>query len=217
MSACPTLSDTSYDKPRIKKTTGIPKTFLKSIAPEERATQSGVMLNEEGNMVVAVLNDAEWRKKAEQANKEVPIGLRCGLCLDLLVEAVRTACCAAKPYCEECVRDAETCPECKSESFKPLKPDPKTREAVRRFTVGEEAPPVSTPAFSHRHRDYNEDRGQRGNHYHYHQQQQPPYYQYNRHDYSRSARNYNDSGYSQQQQQPYDDPYRYYYGRASPY
>ncbi|KAI0322094.1 DWNN domain-containing protein, partial [Amylostereum chailletii] len=52
---CPTNSDREFDnKPRIKRTTGIPRSFLKAVeSPATANGQSGVMVTPEGGYVVA--------------------------------------------------------------------------------------------------------------------------------------------------------------------
>ena len=50
---CPTNEDSTFDnKPRIKRTTGIPKSFLQSVeGPTDN--QSGLMVGSDGNYVIA--------------------------------------------------------------------------------------------------------------------------------------------------------------------
>jgi hypothetical protein len=48
ISDCPTADDPAYDPPRVKRATGIPKSFLKSVEPNT----AGAMLGPEGNYVV---------------------------------------------------------------------------------------------------------------------------------------------------------------------
>jgi hypothetical protein len=48
ISDCPTADDPAYDPPRVKRATGIPKSFLKSV----EANTAGAMLGPEGNYVV---------------------------------------------------------------------------------------------------------------------------------------------------------------------
>ena len=52
---CPTNNDREYDnKPRIKRTTGIPRSFLKAIdQPSEGKVTQGVMVTPDGGYVVA--------------------------------------------------------------------------------------------------------------------------------------------------------------------
>lgn len=51
---CPTNNDPEYDKKRIKRTTGIPRSFLKSVEPTEGAPLAqGVMVTPDGGYVIA--------------------------------------------------------------------------------------------------------------------------------------------------------------------
>lgn len=52
---CPTNSDRAFDdRPRIKRTTGIPKSFLQTVeGPGNEASPSGVMVTAEGGFVIA--------------------------------------------------------------------------------------------------------------------------------------------------------------------
>ena len=52
---CPTNSDRDYDnRPRIKRTTGIPRSFLKAVdQPSEGKFAQGIMVTPEGGYVVA--------------------------------------------------------------------------------------------------------------------------------------------------------------------
>ena len=52
---CPTNSDREFDnKPRIKRTTGIPRSFLKTVDnPDNGPGRAGVMVTPEGGYVVA--------------------------------------------------------------------------------------------------------------------------------------------------------------------
>ena len=51
---CPTNNDRDFDnKPRIKRTTGIPRSFLKSVDSPAGQLSSGVMVTPEGGFVVA--------------------------------------------------------------------------------------------------------------------------------------------------------------------
>jgi protein MPE1 len=53
ISDCPTADDPAYDPPRVKRATGIPKSFLKSV----EANTAGAMLGPEGNYVVFQQNE----------------------------------------------------------------------------------------------------------------------------------------------------------------
>jgi protein MPE1 len=50
---CPTNGDPAFDKPKIRRTTGIPRSFLRSVeaAPDKR--EAGLMITPDGGLVVA--------------------------------------------------------------------------------------------------------------------------------------------------------------------
>ncbi|RKP12819.1 DWNN domain-containing protein, partial [Piptocephalis cylindrospora] len=153
---CPTNGDKSFDKPRIRRTTGIPRSFLRSvdIAPEER--EGGVMVTPDGGLVVATPDSKAWdqitaRNKAvlqagDEESMEIPHDLACPHIRPqdhgrphLLREAVQTLCCQTK-YCDECIREALvsqnfTCPSCGTHDQSPetLSVDYASREAVDAF------------------------------------------------------------------------------------
>lgn len=111
---CPTNDDPNYDRPRIKRTTGIPKTFLKTVTPEERSTaKGGLMITSEGGMVVALPNQEEWQRVSGMAGKalDIPEALRCPKCGQLFKHPVQVSCCQ-RFYCEECVENESRCPGC---------------------------------------------------------------------------------------------------------
>ncbi|OLL25078.1 putative RING finger protein [Neolecta irregularis DAH-3] len=118
--ACPTNEDPNFDKRQIKRTTGIPKAFLKTI--EKPAEGGNVMVNADGEYVVARPDESSWetyRAKTTAASafqKPTDPALVCGICSKLVVQAVRTPCCDSV-YCEECIHSSLfendfTCPGC---------------------------------------------------------------------------------------------------------
>ncbi|KAF8987292.1 hypothetical protein BGZ52_005301 [Haplosporangium bisporale] len=54
---CPTNSDKSFEPIGIKKTTGIPKSFLKTVESDVLQSKKGVMVTQDGNLVVAQTNE----------------------------------------------------------------------------------------------------------------------------------------------------------------
>ncbi|KAK9766236.1 Protein mpe1 [Basidiobolus ranarum] len=130
---CPTNGDKEYDKPRIKRTTGIPKSFLKSIdAP--KSVNGGVMVTPDGGLVVAQPDSQAWDKLMASTRNSLATGdiyeqvpvkmeLSCSLCKGLLKEAVTIPCCE-HDFCEDCIQqellNSEfTCPSCKSPNQTP--------------------------------------------------------------------------------------------------
>ncbi|TRM65599.1 DWNN domain-containing protein [Schizophyllum amplum] len=112
---CPTNNDRDYDnRPRIKRTTGIPRSFLKAVEnPEGAQLGQGVMVTPEGGYVVAQPDLASWQKQVarpkgltEAEVRERPPtdeSLSCPIDNQLFRDAVKTPCCNTS-YCEECIQ-----------------------------------------------------------------------------------------------------------------
>lgn len=143
---CPTNDDPSFDgRPRVKRTTGIPRSFLKTIEKptvllndgisEESKQPAGVMVNAEGDWVIAEPDKASWenyqaKAKASVAAREAAAlgskelqerGLECSIDKRLFVEPTKTPCCHST-YCHECIVNALLendlrCPNCSAESI----------------------------------------------------------------------------------------------------
>ncbi|CAG8574361.1 7063_t:CDS:2, partial [Racocetra persica] len=108
--ACPTNGDRSFDHMKVRKTTGIPRSFLQKV--EQVPPGKGVLVTQDGNLVIAQANEAAWQKfharqKSYVTSNEVledtlpiPAELQCMLCSRLLKEAVITPCCRAS-FCDE--------------------------------------------------------------------------------------------------------------------
>ncbi|KAI9805296.1 MAG: hypothetical protein M1833_005749 [Piccolia ochrophora] len=138
---CPTNTDPTFDgRPRVKRTTGIPRSFLKTIEKpaalsndgltDSSLQPSGVMVNAEGEFVVAEPDKASWeqyqaktkqsaaaQEAAKSGSKELQErGLECPIDKKLFVEPMKTPCCS-RTYCNDCVTNALiesdfTCPGC---------------------------------------------------------------------------------------------------------
>ncbi|KAG2176618.1 hypothetical protein INT44_007282 [Umbelopsis vinacea] len=120
---CPTNGDKEFDKhPRIKRTTGIPRSFLKVIEQPKTVVQSGtggVMVTPGGDLVVAEADSVSWQQYQAKSSTlgsnlnadlgdlidtiPVPDDLQCPICLGIFKEAVITQCCGTS-YCDECIR-----------------------------------------------------------------------------------------------------------------
>jgi len=106
---CPTNADPNFDKPKLKKSTGIPRAFLKTVAATgDNSGSGGFLVTPDGSIVVAVSNDQEWQKISTAASRPVidpttvPASLKCKICSNLLNDPV---CCPAckQAFCEECI------------------------------------------------------------------------------------------------------------------
>ncbi|KAF8315353.1 DWNN-domain-containing protein [Clavulina sp. PMI_390] len=150
---CPTNDDRDYDnRPRVKRTTGIPRSFLKAVDAPEGAAQ-GVMITPEGGFVIAQPDIASWEKQrsrptpltAADVREKRPsdLSLECPICNKLLRDAVKTPCCS-KTFDEECIQthlleSDFICPSChkKISSLDKVTPDTASREKVRRYIADE--------------------------------------------------------------------------------
>ena len=113
---CPTNDDPTFDRPRIKKTTGIPRAFLKTVDVSQ-LEGSSIMVTSEGAAVVATPNMVEWERvtaERQRSFQDIPKDLVCPICKDLLTNPMRLGCCQAV-CCEQCIHDAlmdDTVPQC---------------------------------------------------------------------------------------------------------
>lgn len=150
---CPTNSDPNFDKPRIKKTTGIPKSFLKPIeggdAVQARAADPtlAVMITAEGEAVIARPKEDEWKRLVESKSlqddahlAQLPVELSC-VNEHLLINPVLLPCCGAS-YCEACARLLRVCGKCTSAfDHGKLQIDADLKMKVDAFINGEQAAP----------------------------------------------------------------------------
>ena len=143
---CPTNDDPAYEnRPRVKRTTGIPRSFLKTVEKptalandgtiDDTKQPAGVMVNAEGEWVVAEPDKAAWDQyqakakvsaAAHQAAKEgsrelQDRGLECSIDKHLFVDPTKTPCCQTT-FCHDCIVNALLendlrCPICSTESI----------------------------------------------------------------------------------------------------
>ncbi|CAG8980962.1 hypothetical protein HYALB_00003821 [Hymenoscyphus albidus] len=162
---CPTNDDPNFDnKPRVKRTTGIPRSFLKTVekpsaltnndgTTDETKLPSGVMVNAEGDFVIAEPDKASWeqfqaktkssaalQKAAAAGDKELQDrGLECSIDKRIFIDPMKTPCCE-KTYCNECITNALiesdfTCPGCHTVGvlIDDLKPDDETSKKIKEY------------------------------------------------------------------------------------
>lgn len=140
---CPTNNNPNFEGRRIKRTTGIPKKFLKSIeidpssmTPEEMAEKK-IMVTDEGKFVVHMADQTSWedyQRRQQQQNymmsqedklymkgqfPDLPDELKCPLTGGLLREAVKCSKCCGKIVSRLAMEDALlesdfVCPLCHS-------------------------------------------------------------------------------------------------------
>ncbi|KAJ9125433.1 hypothetical protein QFC22_000394 [Naganishia vaughanmartiniae] len=149
--ACPTNENPEWEnKPRFKRTTGIPRSFLKTVEQPAAGEggNAGVMITADGSFVTIQSDTEAWKKHTKaKALTEADVregagtdsALSCPICSRLLREAVRTPCCKTL-YCEECIHTTLleqdfVCPSCESKivSLDRLKPDDEARQKVEDF------------------------------------------------------------------------------------
>ncbi|KAJ9141658.1 Retinoblastoma-binding protein [Pleurostoma richardsiae] len=161
---CPTNDNPEYDnRPRVKRTTGIPKSFLKTVdkatvmaqsgTDDESKAPSGIMVNADGEFVIAEPDKAAWeqfqaktkssaaaQKVAAQGEKELQDrGLECPIDKKMFIDPMKTPCCA-KTYCNDCITNALIegdliCPGCQTEGvlIDDLKPDDETSAKIEEY------------------------------------------------------------------------------------
>jgi protein MPE1 len=167
---CPTNDNPEYDnRPRVKRTTGIPRSFLKTVDKatalghnadgDDSKTPSGIMVNADGEFVIAEPDKASWeqfqakakvkadaKKTTDEEDKEVrERGLECPVDKKLFIEPMKTPCCE-KTYCNDCITNALiesdfVCPACKSEGvlIDDLKPDEEAVEKIKAYLAEKDA------------------------------------------------------------------------------
>ncbi|KAJ6591512.1 DWNN domain-containing protein [Mycena vulgaris] len=125
---CPTNNDREFDhRPRIKRTTGIPRSMLKTVEnPNIAELGQGVMVTPDGGYVVAQPDSASWQKQVSRPKGLTVADVRertpsdpslvCPIDNKLFRDAVKTPCCGTH-YCEECIQthlleQDFTCPSC---------------------------------------------------------------------------------------------------------
>ncbi len=161
---CPTNNDPNFDgRPRVKRTTGIPRSFLKTIEKpaalsndgtlDDTKQPSGVMVNAEGEFVIAEPDRASWEQYQAKAKVSAAAqqaaatgseelrekGLECSIDKRIFLEPTRTPCCG-KTYCNDCIINALiendlVCPGCSTEGvlIDNLVPDEKTAAEIKAF------------------------------------------------------------------------------------
>ena len=164
---CPTNDDPAYDgRPRVKRTTGIPRSFLKTVQKptslvndgtvDDTKQPGGIMVNAEGEWVIAEPDKATWaqfeaktkvaavaQEAAARGSKELQDkGLECSIDKRLFVDPTKTPCCQST-FCRDCITNALLendlrCPECSTENvpIDDLVPDEQMITAIRSYEEG---------------------------------------------------------------------------------
>ena len=161
---CPTNNNPAFDgRPRVKRTTGIPRTFLEAVEKpavlandgtvDDTKLPAGVMVNAEGEWVRVKPDKAAWdqyqakakvsaaaQQAAAQGSKELQDrGLECSIDKRLFLDPTKTPCCE-KTFCQDCITNALLdnglrCPECATDNIPigDLKPDEDMAAKIRSY------------------------------------------------------------------------------------
>ncbi|CAI7568205.1 unnamed protein product [Penicillium pancosmium] len=142
---CPTNDDPKFDgKYRVKRSTGIPRSLQllvdkpESLAPDgstDDSRNTGVMVNADGDFVIAKPDKAAWELYQEKAKASAAAaaeaaaaeeskalqakGLECPIDKRMFLEPTKTPCCQ-RTYCNDCISNALiesdfVCPGCSTE------------------------------------------------------------------------------------------------------
>lgn len=151
---CPTNNDPNFvPAARVKRTTGIPKSFLRTVEKPDDGDMEGAWMSNDGTWVRVVTDTKAWDRfqektkvikeqaaKVEAANQELrERGLECPIDERLFIDPVKTPCCG-KTYCHRCIEDALVdgglvCPNCSEDSvlIDDLVPDEEMVEKIRAY------------------------------------------------------------------------------------
>ncbi|KAJ6784821.1 hypothetical protein PWT90_10124 [Aphanocladium album] len=174
--SCPTNDDPDFDnRPRVKRTTGIPRSFLQKVDKSDILAQSegdeskrpsGIMVNAEGDFVIAEPDKASWEKyqakaaksasaskETESADKEIQErGLECSIDKRMFIDPMKTPCCQ-KTFCNDCISNALmdsdfVCPACQTEGvlLDDLQPDEEASKKIQEYSKEKEAAKANPPA-----------------------------------------------------------------------
>lgn len=174
---CPTNDDPNFDnKPRVKRTTGIPRSFLKTVekpvaltsdgTTDDTKAPSGVMVNADGEYVVAEPDKKSWEQFQAKAKSSVAAlkaaasetkeleerGLACPLDKRMFVEPMKTPCCE-KTYCSDCITNALiesdfVCPGCQTAEvlIDDLKEDDDMKKKIEEYQKKKESAKAVAPS-----------------------------------------------------------------------
>jgi hypothetical protein len=132
---------------KIKKATGIPRSFLKIMEDQEsNNVEDSSILMTGGGFAKIVSNEGEFEKRYGESTMnsnvkftDIPENLLCPLCNNLLTKALSISCCSST-FCDSCITKClleETnfhCPTCNSEAkLDNLTPNQKKRNEVESY------------------------------------------------------------------------------------
>jgi protein MPE1 len=141
---CPTNDDPNWEGKRIKRTTGIPKTYLKTVEKPDDDSSKNYLMNEEGQYVVQVADQKAWDSYTKKVNKTNELDLLKDVepqFLDpitgkVMSDPVLTPCCD-KAYSRKTIEDLLlesdfVCPNCSKQDIflDLLKPDEEKKAQI---------------------------------------------------------------------------------------
>ncbi|QLG72182.1 hypothetical protein HG535_0C05360 [Zygotorulaspora mrakii] len=182
---CPTNSDPNFEGKRIRRTTGIPKKFLKSVEIDpnnitaEEMAQRKIMVTDDGKFVVQVADQQSWEDyQRKQQNRymngadakwrkgyfaDLPDNLKCSITGGLLRDPVRTSKCCNKLFSKMAIEDALlesdfVCPSCNTPGIllDSLVEDEQVQKEVESFLQKKESEKESTENASKRENEQQE-------------------------------------------------------------
>lgn len=146
ISHCPTLNDANWEAKRVRRTTGIPKSMLRTVEKPNDDDTGSYLMDADGQYVVAVADDRSWKDfqkrqlmQTAKAKRAVPEDLQDPISHKLFVDPVKTPCCG-KTYSDQSIQNALIasefkCPNCMTEDvyIDQLTPDDDMVEKVYEF------------------------------------------------------------------------------------
>ncbi|KAJ2162040.1 Retinoblastoma-binding protein [Coemansia sp. RSA 552] len=153
---CPTINNPhdgngKQTTHRVKRTTGIPKSFLQKVDNLDEV--GNALVTSDGTLVVATANEAAWNSAQRLTGNAIsavdaidpnliPAELKCNICKNLAKDAVTTPCCKTV-FCSACIESQLlnpgdmhfTCPACNTKNVVPdqLETATETRGKVDEF------------------------------------------------------------------------------------
>lgn len=175
---CPTNDNAEFDnRPRLKRTTGIPRSFLKTVdksvalaqggGEDDAKRPTGIMMNADGQFVIAEPDKASWEqfqakaKSSSAANAasadDMEIqekGLDCSLDRKMFIDPMKTPCCQ-KTFCNDCITNALiesdfVCPACQQEGvlIDDLQADDEMAEKIKQYLKEKDSRNAKSPTAS---------------------------------------------------------------------
>lgn len=143
---CPSIDDPNWEIKRVRRTTGIPRSMLRTVEKPTEDDNGTYLMTADGEYVVAVADDKSWqdfqRKQQRiqaKVKRQVPEELQDPITHELLKEPVKTPCCG-KTYSDASIQSALInsdfeCPNCHTHDvyIDQLQPDEETERKVYKF------------------------------------------------------------------------------------